>query len=66
MVGGDRIDFHGDVATKVANLVTVKCLINHIISAPGAKATCIDIKDFYLNNPLPEPEYIHFQADLIP
>ena len=65
-VGGDRIDFHGDVATKVADLVTVKCLINHIISTPGAKAACIDIKDFYLNNPLPKAEYIRFQADLVP
>ena len=31
-VGGDQIDFHGEVATKVANLVTVKCLLNHTIS----------------------------------
>ena len=52
--------------TKVANLVTVKCLPNHIISTPGAKASCIDIKDFYLNNPLPTPKYIWFQAILIP
>ena len=35
-VGGDRIDFQGEVATKVADLVTVKCLLNHIISTPGA------------------------------
>ena len=54
------------MATKVADLVAVKCLINHIISTPGAKAACIDIKDFYLNNPLSSPEYIRFQADLIP
>ena len=65
-VGGDRINFHGNVTTKVADLVTVKCLLNHIISTPGAKAACIDIKDFYLNNPLPTPEYIRFRANLIP
>ena len=59
-VGGNRIDFQGEVATKVADLVTVKCLLNHIISTPGARAACIDIKDFYLNNPLPAAEYVRF------
>ena len=59
-VGGDRIDFHGDVATKVADLVTVKCLLNLTISTQGAKAACIYIKDFYLNNPLPSAEYVRF------
>ena len=63
---GDRIDFQGDVATKVANLVMVKCLINRTISTPGAKAACIDMKDFYLNNPLPSPEYVRFSVDTIP
>ena len=64
--GGDRIDFHGDVATKVADLVTVKCLLNRIISTPGGRAACIDIKDFYLINPLPCAEYIGFRANTIP
>jgi Reverse transcriptase (RNA-dependent DNA polymerase) len=65
-LGGDRIDFQGDVSTKVADLVTVKCLLNHTISTPGAHAACIDIKDFYLNNPLPSPEFVRFRADTIP
>ena len=39
-VGGDRIAFQGDVATKGAGLVTVKCLLNHTISTPGTKAAC--------------------------
>ena len=65
-VGGDRINFQGEVATKVADLVTVKCLLNSIISTKGAKATCIDIKDFYFNIPLLTPEFIRFQAGVIP
>ena len=64
-VGGDGIDFQGEVATKVADLITVKCLLNHIISTPGARAACIDIKDFYLNNPLPSSKYVRFRADTI-
>jgi hypothetical protein len=65
-VGGNLIDFPGDVATKTADLVTIKALMNDIISTPGARARAIDIKDFYLNNPLPSKEYIRFHKDIIP
>ena len=65
-VGGNLIEFPGDTATKVADLVTVKILINNILSTPGARAACVDIKDFFLNNELPEPVYIRFKQDTIP
>jgi Reverse transcriptase (RNA-dependent DNA polymerase) len=65
-VGGNLIDFPGNKSTKVAELVTIKCLLNNIISNPGAQATCIDVKDFYLNNVLPSHEFVFFQADFIP
>jgi hypothetical protein len=35
-VGGDRIDFKGDVSTKTADLTTAKCLFNSVISTPNA------------------------------
>jgi hypothetical protein len=41
-VGGNLIDFPGDVSTKGADLVTSKILMNDIISDPKGKATCID------------------------
>jgi hypothetical protein len=65
-VGGNLSDFPGDIATKTADLVTIKVLINDIISMPGARARAIDIKDFYLNNPLPSKEYICFRKDIMP
>jgi hypothetical protein len=66
-VGGNLIDFPGDKSTKVADIITVKCLINNTVSTPGARAAGIDIKDFYLNNPLPEAdEYIRFNRESIP
>ncbi|MGL5935811.1 MAG: reverse transcriptase domain-containing protein, partial [Cetobacterium sp.] len=65
-VGGNLIDFPGDKSTKVAELVTIKCLINNVISTPNAKAACIDLKDFYLNNILPTPEYVFYRVDMIP
>jgi hypothetical protein len=66
-VGGNLIDFPGDVSTKGADLVTSKILMNDIISDPKeGTATCIDIKDFYLGNPLPNKEFIRFQRSIIP
>ena len=60
------IDFPGDKSTKVADIVTVKCLLNNVLSTAGARAACIDIKDFYLNNDLPNAKYICFTVDSIP
>ena len=65
-MGGNLIDFPGEMSTKVADIITVKCLLNNIVSTTGAKAACIDIKDFYLNNDLPEADYIRLKADSIP
>jgi hypothetical protein len=65
-VGGNLIDFPGETSTKAADLVTVKCLLHNIISTPGARAACMDIKDFYLNNLLPQAEYIRYMANTIP
>ncbi|MGL5935528.1 MAG: reverse transcriptase domain-containing protein, partial [Cetobacterium sp.] len=60
------IDFPGDKSTKTADLITVKTLINNIISTKGARAACIDIKDFYLNNDLPDSEFVRFKREDIP
>jgi Reverse transcriptase (RNA-dependent DNA polymerase) len=55
-VDGNLIEVTGDISTKGADLVTAKVLINDIISTPNCRATVLDIKDFYLNNELPEKE----------
>ncbi len=52
MVGGGRVHYPGDAGTPTANLLTVKLLINSIISTPGAKFMMMDIKDFYSNTPV--------------
>ena len=65
-VGGNLIDFPGDKSTRSADLITSKCLLNNIISTPGVRAACLDIKDFYLNNPLPRSEYVRFRQEDIP
>jgi hypothetical protein len=60
-VGGNLIDFPGDKSTKMAKLVTIKCVINNVISTPNARVASIDLKDFYLNNVLPTPEYVFIE-----
>ena len=65
-VGGNLIDYPGDVATKTADLTTAKLIWNSVISTPGAKYMCLDVKNFFLGTPLDRPEYIRFAMDMIP
>lgn len=65
-LGGDRINYPGDCGTPTADLTTVKLLLNSVISTPNAKFMSIDIKDFYLNTPLPRKEYIRMKLDMFP
>jgi hypothetical protein len=65
-VGGDKINYPGDVSTKTAGLTTAKLLINSVLSTPGARCMVADIKDFYLNNPMSRYEYMKIPVDIIP
>ena len=65
-IGGNLINYVRDIATKTADLTTVKVLINKTISDPRQRAAANDIKDFYLNNALPEKEYIRIPVNIIP
>lgn len=65
-VGGDRVDYPGEVSTKTADLTTAKILFNHVLSTPNAKFMGIDIKDFYLNNPMDRYEYMRVPINQIP
>ena len=66
MVGGDRVHYPGDAGTPTADLLTVKLLINSIVSTPGAKFFTMDIKDFYLNTPMTRFEYMRLRLADIP
>eukprot|EP00804_Cyclotella_cryptica_P016746 CCRYP_002051-RA/>CCRYP_002051-RA protein AED:0.35 eAED:0.35 QI:0/0/0/0.66/1/1/3/0/318 len=64
-VGGNRINFPGNCGTPTANMITVKILLNSVISTVNAKFMTIDIKDFYLNMPMERPEYMRLKlADI--
>eukprot|EP00804_Cyclotella_cryptica_P021022 CCRYP_019788-RA/>CCRYP_019788-RA protein AED:0.27 eAED:0.27 QI:0/0/0/1/1/1/2/0/512 len=65
-VGGNRINYPGDCGTPTANMITVKILLNSVISTLNAKFMTIDIKDFYLNTPMAHPEYMRLKLADIP
>jgi hypothetical protein len=65
-VGGNLIQYPGDVSTRSADLTTSKCLWNSTISTDGAIYMCLDVKIFYLGTPINTFEYMRIPTKLIP
>ena len=65
-IGGNLIQYNGPTAAPTASLPTIKILLNSVLSTPGAKFATLDIKDFYLQSDLPEPEYLMVPFSLFP
>ncbi len=65
-MGGNRINYPGNCGTPTADLLTVKLLLNSIVSTMNAKFFTMVIKDFYLNTPLKRYEYIRLKMSNIP
>jgi hypothetical protein len=55
-VGGDRLDYSGDVATSTAYITTFKIIINSTLSTKDASMMMVDIKNYYLGTLLPRFE----------
>ncbi len=66
MVGGDQVHYPGNAGTPTADLLTIKPLINSIISTQGAKFMTMDIKDFYLNTLMVQYEYMRLKISDMP
>jgi len=65
-MGGNLVNFPGDCGTPTADLLTVKLLLNSIISTTNAKFMTLNIKDFYLMTPMKRYEYFRMKLDLFP
>jgi hypothetical protein len=65
-VGGDRLDYSGDVATSMADITIFKILINSTLSTKNAAMMMMDIKNYYLGTPLPRFEYIKMLLSRFP
>ena len=64
-VGGNLLDFTGNISTPTASVTTAKCVFNSVVSTPGGRCL-LDIKHFYLNNILPDPEIMRIPLKIIP
>jgi hypothetical protein len=65
-VGGNRINYPGEVATPTTEMLMAKLLFNSTISTKGTRLMTINISNFYLNSPLPHPEFIKIKHSNIP
>ena len=66
VVGRDRINFPGDVATPTAEMMVAKLLFKSVLSTKGAQIMTADISHFYFNTPLTRLEYIRLKLTDIP
>ena len=65
-LGGNLVNYPGDVGTKTADLLTVKILLNNVISTPGAKFMSLDISNFDLMAPMMRYEYVRMNLSDFP
>ncbi len=65
-MGGNLINYPGDCGTPTADLLTVKLLLNSIISMPNARFMTLNLKDFYLMTPMTRYEYFQMKLELFP
>jgi hypothetical protein len=65
-VGGNRLDYSGDVATSTADITTFKILINSIRSTEDAAMMMMDIKNYCIGTPLPRFEYMKMLLSRFP
>ena len=65
-VGGNLMNFPGNVTTPTADLITAKLVFNSVLSTKNYKFMCSDISNFYLNNPMDRYEYMKLPLEIIP
>ena len=66
IVGGDRLNYQGDVSTKTSGLTTINLLLNSVISSAGERFITADVKNFYFNKTMKDPKYMCIPIKLIP
>ena len=65
-VRGNLLDFTGNLSSPTASVTTSKCVFNIAVSIPGARCLLADIKHFYLNNILPDSDFMRIPLKIIP
>jgi hypothetical protein len=65
-VGGDILDYSGDVVTSTADTTTFKILINSTLSTEDAAMMMMDINNYYIGTLLPRFEYMKMLLSRFP
>ena len=65
-LGGNLLDFAGNLSAPTASVTTAKCVFNSAVSTPGGRCILANIKKNYLNNILPDPEFMRIPLKIIP
>ena len=60
------LDFTGNLSAPIASVTTAKCVFNGLVSTPGERFLLADIKHFYLNKILPDPEFMRIPLKIVP
>ncbi len=60
-VGGDHVEYDGNVSTKTANIIMAKLLFNSVVSTPNMQCMIGDLKYFYLGTPMQPWDYAYMQ-----
>jgi hypothetical protein len=66
VTGGDRVHDPINAGTPTTNVLTIKLLINSMISTPGARVFTMNIKNFYLCMPMTRYEYMQLKLSNVP
>ena len=65
-VGVDKISYEVPVSTPTYDFTTAKLRWNSVLSTPDGKYLIVDVKNFYLNNPMNKAEYIKIALKIPP
>ena len=65
-MGGDKLSYEVPVSTPTADLITAKLHWNIFLSTPDGKYLIVDVKNFYLNNPMNKAEYLKIALKILP
>ena len=65
-VGGNRIEYLGNIATPNVELATVRLHLNSVILDVNSSYMTVDIKDYYLGTSMNRYEYMRIPVKHIP
>jgi hypothetical protein len=65
-LGGNLVDYPGDVSMGMAEMETIKILLSSVVSTPGATFCSADVTNFNLNTPMDQEDNVHIHISLIP